>query len=243
MPRRLKVPASEHSVCPNLHLGQVARLVSVDRPSSPHSKLWWEPPRSVLSNWLSSGLSAHSEVLSRYSSLGVARLFLSIASASWECRCARRSIAVLRSSIFFWMAASWALPLCTGAPRSVVSSLFTRTKSLSVAKPSAGVKISSMISSHLLVSGNDSIMVVMSFSMVTKSSDKVTSSIKPLLADDWSLSRSGLTVIVIIIKLHWHHTRCYKTEGPQILNRQNCSQTIAASASVCASLRVWFLTP
>ena len=36
-------------------------------------------------------------------------------------------------------------------------------------------------------------MVMMSFSMVTKSPDKVTSSIKPILADDWSLSRSGCT--------------------------------------------------
>ena len=68
-------------------------------------KILVSPARNVLSNWLSSGLSAHSEVLSRYNSLGIARLFMSIASASWACRWASRSIAVLRSSTyhyFFW---------------------------------------------------------------------------------------------------------------------------------------------
>jgi len=76
----------------------------------------------------------------------------------------------------------------------VLGVLSTRTKSLNVANPSAGVK-SSMISSHLFVLRwrPVSSMVMMSFSMVTRCPDKVTSSIKPVLADDWSLSSSGCT--------------------------------------------------
>jgi len=46
---------------------------------------------SVSSNCLSNGLSLHCEVLSRYSSFGIARLFLRITEASWACRCFRRS--------------------------------------------------------------------------------------------------------------------------------------------------------
>jgi len=64
------------------------------------------PVRKVSSNCLSNGLSLHCEVLSRYSSFGIARLFLRIAKASWACRCLRRSTALVRSSILSWMALS-----------------------------------------------------------------------------------------------------------------------------------------
>ena len=57
------------------------------------------PVRKVSSNCLSNGLSLHCEVLSRYSSFGIAKLFLRIIKASLSCRCFRRSTALVRSSI------------------------------------------------------------------------------------------------------------------------------------------------
>jgi len=62
MPRRLKVPASEHS-----------------------ESIKVRPDRRVLSNSLNSGLSPQSDVLSRYGSFGIAGLFFRITRASWAC--------------------------------------------------------------------------------------------------------------------------------------------------------------
>ena len=83
-------------------------------------KMLMGPVRKVSSNCISSRFSPHSEFLSRYDSFGIARLFLSITKASWAWRCVRRSTALVRSSILFWMALSCALPLRTGDPRRVI---------------------------------------------------------------------------------------------------------------------------
>ena len=99
MPRRLKVPASEHSVSLSLHLPQAVMLESIGFHWGLHSVV--RPNRRVLSNSLNSGLSPQSDVISRYSSFGIARLFFRITRASWACNSVRRSMALLRSSILY----------------------------------------------------------------------------------------------------------------------------------------------
>ena len=58
------------------------------------------------SNRLSNRLSLHCEILSRYTSFGIDRLFLKITKASWACRCFWRSTALVKSSILSSMALS-----------------------------------------------------------------------------------------------------------------------------------------
>ena len=56
----------------------------------------------------------------QYSSFGIARLFFSSTSASWECSRDRRSTAFLSSSILWLIAASFAVPSRTGDPDSLL---------------------------------------------------------------------------------------------------------------------------
>ena len=120
---------------------------------------------------------------------------MSTTKASCACSSSRRSIALLRSFVFCSMALSYAFPLRMGDPRRIMSTLFTRIKSLNVSTPSIIVKSSIMIS-HLAVfslrpvSLCDSLMVMTSRSTVCRSPARVTSSMNPTLTSEWRLPPS-----------------------------------------------------